>query len=108
MIEIYSTPTAQSQSYSATLRRMVDNRLEVAGQSIPTIVFYETQGMLETNKLGTLYKAQIAQSDVADTPRDAFLTIDGKDYKVTAAKIVKNPLFLPYWQCELKSQKLPA
>jgi hypothetical protein len=105
MIECYALPTALPYNITCKYRQFVKGVKYQDDQTLDHVVFYGRTGQLETGLLGIKYFAQISKSIMSNKPglQDLFI-IDDKTYQILSVVDKRNPGFVEFWECEIKSR----
>jgi hypothetical protein len=103
MIECYKLPTANKKNgiYFAFIGGAV--KTKDAGTALNNLVLIEKNGMLENQKIGIKYIIQIAKSIKSTRPiLNDLIKIETLDYRIMTINERINPVFAPFWECEVK------
>jgi hypothetical protein len=103
MIECYALPTANKKSGTYYQFLGLTSKTKDAGTPITNVVLIEKNGMLENQRIGIKYTIQIAKSTRSTRPViNDIILIDTFDYRINTVTERINPVFAPFWECEVK------
>lgn len=106
MLECYNLPTATPYLVSGTYYTRSSNGVKSQGVELSNIVLYETMERVENGFLGIIRKVQISTTTLATKPqRKGELVINGETYTFEDPVLRKNPLYVDFWECEVKAVK---
>jgi hypothetical protein len=106
MLECYESPTAIPYLVSGTYYTRTSNGVKSEGVELSNIVLYETRERVENGFIGIIRKVQISTSILDTKPqRKGELVIDGETYSFEDPVLRKNPLYVDFWESEVKALK---
>ena len=103
MLECFNLPPATPYLVSGTYYTRT-NGVKSIGVGLSNIVLYETRERVENGFLGIIRKVQISTSTLATKPqRKGELLINGETYTFEDPVLRKNPLYVDFWESEVKA-----
>jgi hypothetical protein len=102
MVECFNLPTAKPYLVTGIYYTRT-NGVKDTGVVIPNIVLFEKNEVVESKVVGIIRKVQISTTYLLDRPsKNATLEIDGDIYDFKDPVKRKNPLYVDFWESEVK------